>query len=367
MVKKTFYIIVIIAIGIALSYLGYKTINKPIKIGAEFNLTGDFSYMGINENKILHFLLSNYFKDLKIDLKVVDNHSTEDGTKKAIEELSKWGAQVIIGGAISKTGVPASIEATKMKIPFLGTTSTSAQLYNKKDYYFTSDYSNNTIAMATGLMLKKFKVNKLMIICTEENKSYSIDMADKIKNFVNYYKLWTIKNEDSIDFAKIRNTVKEDSIDSLLFTTNSRTTAIIAQNLRNNFHELKFFGTGWNSDNDLIKFGGESIDGFKSVSTYPKIPTKEMEDIEGKYIATYNENISDFFVFVYNDLEMLKEAIKNNCKTRNEFYSFFSTPRIYFGVDGKFYINEFGDAARNYNYLLYIKGNVWEETKLYTK
>ncbi len=365
--KKIIVILAVVIVALLITYAAIQNVNKPIKVGVEFNLTGDYSYMGISENKILHFLLANYFKDLNVQIKVVDDKSTVQGVKNAIDTLDKWGAQVIIGGAISKVGVPASIETTKRKIPFLGTTSTSAELYDKKDYYFTTDYSNNIISLATGIMLNKEKTKSLLIVCTNANKSYSMGLANKIKTFVPSYKILTVESRQEFDAKKARNIILNNNIDSVLFTTDSRTTAIIVQKLKDAFPKLKIFGTGWNSDNNLIKFGGTSVEGFESVSTYPKIANSKMRDIEDKYLDTYNESISDFFVFVYNDLVMLQSAVKNGYKDRNGFYQYLSVPREYAGVDGKFYINEFGDAQRNYVYLLYVQNEKWKQEKLTIK
>ncbi len=358
-------VIIVVSIAVVATFL-YLQANRPIKVGVAFNMSGDYSYMGISENRILHFLINNYFKNLPVQLKSLDDKSSDNGIKQAINTLNKWGAQVIIGGAISKVGVPASIYATKEKIPFLGTSSTSSKIFGKKDYYFTSDYSNSIISKATGIMIEKAKSKRTLIVCSNANKSYSVELAGYIKNYVKSCSVLTINSDDLqrqiID--RIVSEIKNKNFDSILFTIDSRTTAILAQKIKKEFPQIKLFGTGWNSDSNLIKFGGKSIEGFESVSTYPKIPNPLMSKIEKDYYSTYNDNISDFFVFIYNDLVMLKEAIGNGCRTKKEIYNYFSTPRYYNGVDGKFFINEFGDAQRNYIYLLYVNNGNWKQSKL---
>ncbi len=362
--NKILWVMIILAIVSGISMYIYYSTPKNIKIGVEFNLSGNYSYMGISENKILNFLLTNYFKDLPVEIKTLDDESSPTKVKSVIKELKKWGAKVIIGGAISKVGVPASIESTKEKIPFLGTSSTSARLFGKKDYYFTSDYSNSIISKATGIMLRNSNVKNLLVICSRNNKAYSLDLANQIKKYIKKFRILEIEDEKIIDLENIYNTIEKGKIDSVLFTVDSRTTAIIIQKIKTKISNLKFFGTGWNSDNNLIKFGGDSVNGFESVSTYPKIPNDRMKKIEDEYREEYNDNISDFFIFVYNDLVMLSNAIKDGCKTREEFYKYFSTPRVYNGVDDKFSINKFGDAERSYVYLLYVKNNSWQQKKL---
>lgn len=97
------------------------------------------------------------------------------------ETVNTYGAQVIIGGARSKTAVNMARAAEELHVPFLATTATAPAVTKGTRYTFTTSPSTDVQAVYYAFFLHNILKIKRIALLVEEDTLFAADFADALR------------------------------------------------------------------------------------------------------------------------------------------------------------------------------------------
>ncbi|WP_139120930.1 amino acid ABC transporter substrate-binding protein [Fervidobacterium thailandense] len=197
--------------------------------------------------------------------------SVETDPPKALARFARKGVKVIVG---PPTSGKASLFLPYLKkfnmVAISGTISSSRVL--QSGYVFSMTPSNDYMISMIERFLEQLGVKNLLIVLDPLNAEYSEEYLALGKKFavksVRYY------NEKSL--AK----VDLEGVDMAILTLNSRDAAQVSKLLRLKKPDIKLLGTDSTVNNDLINFGGSSVEGMLVIYPHKIEQEPEQELIE---------------------------------------------------------------------------------------
>ncbi|ERI94512.1 ligand-binding protein, receptor family [Clostridiales bacterium oral taxon 876 str. F0540] len=306
--KKTYTILLaaLILLSTAMFYINFKT---PIKIALIGNLEEEkynFSTSSIITARIAEKEINEKqgIKGRSTQLIIKDDNFKDP--QETIKFLKKNNIEAIISTSNSEEILRLKPYLDENKIVCFSVGATSSELSEKDDYIY-SMFPNDEKEVKTLIdYLNNNNLPKdIVIISTETNKNYKDSIGRSIKKFggnVAFEESWT---NDPIKY--IPNNIEGMKGKTILILSPARDTAIILQKLDN--HGLNnIFGLSWSGDENLISYGGKTVQNFRFISPV------NFAQSEGKYaeltdkLKAYGKSNGMLPAGVYKACYILKEA-----------------------------------------------------------
>jgi branched-chain amino acid transport system substrate-binding protein len=295
---------------------------EPIKIGEYASLTGKEAGFGQTSHHGLILALEEInaaggVLGRPLELAYEDNQTKSGESATAVKKLiSRDKVVAIIGEVSSGRSLEAAPIAQAAKIPMIAPAATNPKVTQTGNYIFRVCF----IDPFQGTVMAKFakedlKAKKVAILSSVSN-AYSLGLAKFFKEtFIEGGgQIGTEKNfsEGDKDFRAQLTAVKAAGVDAVFVPGYYTESALIVRQARDLGLTIPFFGgDGW-EDEQLLKIGGEALNGcyysthFSAENTDPVV-TKFVE----KYKTRWNGEIPGAFSALgYDAVYVLADAIK---------------------------------------------------------
>lgn len=302
-----------------------------IKIGAVIPITGDISTFGKSTKNGIELAVEQVnsaggINGKKIKLIVQDDENKPEQGVAVLQRLINNDKVVgVIGSVSSKVSIPMAAVATQNKIPLISGASTNPKFTSEKgnEYAFRACF----IDPFQGTVIAKFATENLKAktaaVLYDVGNDYTVGLAEYFKaafekagGKVTAYESY---NNGETDFSAQLTNVKKNPPDVIVLTDYYQNVGLIAKQARQlGLKSIFLGGDGWDSP-DLVKIGGEAVEGGYFCNHYSKDDTSpEVVKFINDYKAKYNEVPDALAALGYDAANMMFEAIKKAGSTDGE-------------------------------------------------
>ncbi len=346
--------------------------SEPIKIGVVATLTGENSKLsksGINglDIAIDEINQSGGIDGRQIELIIKDTEDSSEIAIKADAELIEDNVRIIIGPFTSGM-VTRTIEFINSKdILVLGPTASVDTLEEKDDHYirFIGSALNEAIALSDAAIKNEHK--KFAVIYDMTNVGFADKLAQDFKREIEAKENGTARllaidpqKDETLETALSR--VRELKPQAVLLVTNAKTSVTLAEKIKALNPDLQLYNSMWADTSELIKFGGDFVEGMivvngKSVDG----DTEAYKEFNKTYIERYGESPDFSAIYSYDAMKALIKAISESKSLEPKIVK---TKLLeiskYEGLQGLYSIDAYGDVNRDYHTFRIIDGMLEE-------
>lgn len=302
-----------------------------VKIGLNVELTGEMPAVGASSRNAAQLFadevnaeggLSLGGSKMPIKLIVGDNGAkAEQAAAVANRLITQDNVVAMVGPNASACAIPASEIAESLKCPMISPWSTNPKTTvdtstnESKKYVFRACFIDTFQAR----VLAKFALNKL----NAKTAAVIYDVASEAPNGqANLFKEVFEQNGGTVvafetyttgdrDFSAQLTKVKAASPDIIFLPAYYNDVPLIAQQARRLGITVPFVGSDAWSSPEIIKLGGEDIEGAYFCNHYStQIATPAAKNFMAAYKAKYNQEPDDVAALTYDTMGLLSEAIK---------------------------------------------------------
>ncbi|HEX2860893.1 MAG TPA: ABC transporter substrate-binding protein [Lacunisphaera sp.] len=295
---------------------------EPIKIGEYASLTGKEAGFGQTSHHGLLLALEEInaaggVLGRPLELAYEDNQTKSGESATAVKKLiSRDKVVALIGEVSSGRSLEAAPIAQAAKIPMIAPAATNPKVTQTGNYIFRVCFIDPFQGTVMAKFAKEDLKAKRVAILSSVSNAYSLGLARFFKETFTAAggEIGTEKNfsEGDKDFRAQLTAVKAAGVDAVFVPGYYTESALIVRQARDLGLTIPFFGgDGW-EDEQLLKIGGEALNGcyysthFSAENTDPAV-AKFVE----KYKARWNGEIPGAFSALgYDAVYVLADAIK---------------------------------------------------------
>jgi branched-chain amino acid transport system substrate-binding protein len=228
----------------------------------------------------------------KVEGLVQDTHLHKETALQAVHSLISSGASAIIGPMTSQTAVTIVPEINRAGIPMISPTVSTNKLAGIDDYFFRVYYTN---AQAASLLAERVLLQtpsiRIAAIYDLDNRAYTEDWVLQFQKILEQGG-GTLVGKIPFDFHKdslfldLARQAAETDPQGILILANAVDTAMICQQLVKIGVDLPRYATGWSYSDDLLQFGGKSVEGLMIIQSADLLdPSPAMQH----FVSSYQE------------------------------------------------------------------------------
>lgn len=203
---------------------------------------------------------------------IQDSRDDKETALQAVRKLAEHKVSAIIGPMTSQTAVAVVPEVNRARIPMIGPTVSTNQLNGLDDYFFRVYYTNAQAAKLLAQRLRSLDKSRIAAIYDLDNKAYTQDWINRFQEFFEQEEgAKVIKLPFDIHknplFLELATEVAESNPQGVLILANAIDSAMLCQQLEKLSIDLPRYATGWSYSDDLIQFGGKSVEGLSIIQS----------------------------------------------------------------------------------------------------
>lgn len=295
--------------------------SEVIKIGGIGPLSGDAATYGTSVKEGAELYLeeinnSGGIDGKKLELIFEDDQADPNSAKQAFNKLvDKDGVCSILGAVTSGATLAISPDSTNKKIPMITPSATEPTITNVGgDFMFRGCFIDSFQGKTLAKYAKETLGKKTAAVLYNVGSDYSKGIADafkkefednggKVVQFLSY-------NDGDTDFKAQLTKINSDKPDVLVLPDYYNVVGLIAKQAREMGIESQFLGgDGWESE-DLIKIGGDAVDGALYINHYfSEDDTDVVKNFVTSYKEKYNKEPDAFAALGYDTFKCLVTAI----------------------------------------------------------
>ena len=212
-------------------------------------------------------------KNRKVEGFVEDTRMHEATALHAVRSLLDNKVSAIIGPMTSQTAVTVVPEINRSQIPLVSPTVSTNKLNGLDDYFFRVYYTN---AQAAALLAKELSsrehINRIAVIYDLSNSAYTEDWVRHFQGVLEQSGGSLVARipfdlHSEPLFLDLATEAAEAKPEGILILANAVDTAMICQQLAKIGVDLPRYATGWSYSDDLIQFGGKSVEGLHVIQS----------------------------------------------------------------------------------------------------
>ena len=296
--------------------------REPIKLGEYASLTGKEAGFGQTSHQgvvlaIEEINAAGGVLGRRLELAYEDNQTKPGESATAVKKLiSRDKVVTIIGEVSSGRSLEAAPIAQQNRIPMVAPAATNPKVTQTGNYIFRVCFIDPFQGTVMAKFAKEDLKAKRVAILSSVSNAYSLGLAKFFKEtFIpNGGEVVSEKNfsEGDKDFRAQLTAVKAAGVDAVFVPGYYTESALIVRQARDLGLEMPFFGgDGW-EDEQLLKIGGEALNGcyysthFSAENTDPVVAA-----FTAKYKARWNnEAPGAFSALGYDAVYIIADAIK---------------------------------------------------------
>ena len=344
---------------------GIAAAAEDIRIGFTPPITGIHAAGGSLQMKAIKLALKEIngaggVNGRKIDLRVVDNQSTNPGALAALQKAVEQEKVLALMGYLYSTQVFATADAIKnYGIPtIIG--ATNVNITKQGNPWLFRVRPDDSVA--AGAMVKYIKEDTKFtkIGLLHDSDAFGTGGADLVEKGAKESGLTVVKREKSStgakDFTAELLAMKNAGAQILVFYGHQEATAVLQRQLRQLGSPFKFLGSPSSASKDALNLAKEASEGIWAVVDFVPGQTAENKRYAEAYQKEYNENYDSLAAWTYDGLKILVEAIKKAGEDRTKIREAILAIQGYKGVQGNFAFTPNGDGLSEVSIVQIEKG-----------
>lgn len=331
--------------------------KEEIKVGFSGCLTGRLSDMGIagRDGALLAVSQLNEQGGIggrKVRLIVKDDKQEAATAITVDQELIDEGVVAIIGHMTSSMSLAVLELINREKIVMISPTSTSNQLTGLDDYFIRTALPDRIqIKQTANLAINKLNLGKIAILHDISNKAFTegwrttfSELFTDLGGVVVFQQSFTSGKD--VGFKEIAESVIDSEAQGVVLIAGALDTALFSQHLRLQNDKLPLIATGWAKTPELIKHGGNSVEGLMLPQTHD---SQNQNPRYLKFIKDFQENFGYEPNFAatgaFDAANLLFEAI-GKAENQTDIKKAILSLKKFAGTQSVIEIDRFGDANR---------------------
>lgn len=330
--------------------------DNSVKVGVIMPQTGEFATFGgraLNGIK-LYAGMYNETHDKKLELIIIDNQSTPQGTLRAYHKLVKeYNVPFVIGAYSSANTMVLKPYAAQWQVPVITPTATSDVITLNNSYMFRTCFSDSAQGEALGRFAKgRMNISRLGILLdVDENGEYSKGLGRALgRSFELAGGRVMIEEGYSSDTKsfepQLRRVIKRKVNGIFAPTYCDEAVKIIKAARKLGFTDKVFGGDGWDEPEVMKKSGDAIVGCFFSAMFSPRYKSPVVRGFVARYQKDYGQTPGSCAAQGYDTVAIVVEAMKLTNEKRDFRQSLLAIQDFY-GVTGPISFEEDGNALKN--------------------
>lgn len=319
--------------------------KKSITIGVVLPTS---TQLGYEEDLVFRFYRDR-FKERGIPIDVIIENPPLDSAAivESFQRLTTNGADIIIGGEISKSGVILANESAKSGIMTLGITTSTHLLNGIKDNFYRINPSTDAVGTPFGAYVSAKGTKRVAVITSASNVAYAQALRTSFEEGFNGESM-------NLDYSD-----KPSLIDSIL-TFNPDAVVIILpgielgrciQRIRVHYPAMPVYASDWGFSQLTTIFAGEELNNIYTFTRRIE-PDPSFKPLIKEFEKQYQIECSFPGTYALSIGKLIEEMAEQTNYNIEEMKQTIEKPATYSTGFGQIYMNEFGDA---FNEFLYIR------------
>ncbi len=332
---------------------GLATAAEEIRIGFTPPVTGIHAAGGSLQVKAIKLALKEInaaggVNGKKIDLRIVDNQSTNPGALAALNKAVEQEKVLALIGCLYSTQVFATSDAIKQYgIPtFIG--ATNVNLTKQGNPWLFRVRPDDSIA--AGAMVKYIKQDTKLtkIGLLHDQDAFGTGGADLVEKYAKEVGLTVVKRMSTTTAVKDLTAellaMKNAGAEILIFYGHEEATALLQRQMRQIGSPFKFLGSPSAASKDSLNLAREAAEGIWAVVDFVPGQSEENRRYAEAFKKEYNEEYDSLSIWTYDGLKILANAIKKAGEDRDKIRQAILATQGYKGVQGSFSFTPNGDG-----------------------
>jgi len=340
---------------------------QDIRIGFTPPVTGASAAEGSFQIKAIKLALKEInaaggVNGKKIDLRMVDNQSTNPGALAALQKAVEQEKALVLVGSVKSTQILAMSDTIKnYGIPTIvgGTNVTLTRQGNPWLFRVRPDDSIAALAMIKYIK-EDAKLTKVGIL--HDTDAFGAGGADLVEKYTKENGLTLVKREkfttkDKDYTAQLLSLKNAGAQVMVVYAPNPEDAAVIMRQYRQLGSPYKYLGSPSSQHKDAINLAREASEGLLAVADFVPGATEANRKYAEDYKKEYNEEYDGLSIWTYDGLKILANAIKKVGEDRAKIRDAILATQGYKGGLGTFSFSPNGDGLHEVSVVQIEKGN----------
>jgi branched-chain amino acid transport system substrate-binding protein len=337
--------------------------SDVIKLGVNNEITGDNPIIGASAQKGIDLALEEINaaggvkvgdKMYKLAAEELDNEFKPEAAAAVAQKFAdRSDIMGMIGPNDSADVMPTIPIIEKAKLPSITPWATAVAITKDNDYFFRACFTDDF----QGAIIAKFAFNeekaKTAAVLYDMSNDYNVGIATifkktyeeiggKVVEFQTY-------GRGEKDFKSQLTKIVAANPDILLLPNFTAEVPLQAEQARSLGYKGKFMGSDTWGDKEIIKLGGQYIEGSLFVGHYAvDIASDKAKAFIAAFTKKYNDTPNDIAALNYDTVYLFKLAIENAGKVdRVSIHNGLAAIKQYEGVTGSMQFNDSGDPVKD--------------------
>lgn len=335
--------------------------KAPIRIGVVGTLSGVQSDLSVSGRRGIEIAVDQINKEggingRLIELTVKNDNNDPEMAVELVSQFEEEGIEIVIGHYTSGMLLATYEELLKHEILYIGPTVSADHLSSKEDNFIRFIASTKEQAEVINQVADRKGQKNFGVIYDQKNIGFNESLFGNFKSILEStggQVLWDYGfdelNENTYTELMGLFEGEDMNLDSVFIITNANDLALIVQEMRNNEYDYSVYGPLWAHTNDLIRVGGESVNGVHVVSGIDYNHASEtFRTFRDEYLRMYGEEITFSSIYSYESMMAVAEALRETDSEQWQDIKEYIVEREFEGLQGSFYVDEYGDNTRAY-------------------
>ncbi len=361
----------IILLGVAAGMMTLGALNlqaaDPIRIGFTPPVTGASADEGALQLKAIKLAVKQInaaggINGRPIDLRIVDNQSTNPGALAALQKAVEQEKVVALVSSVKSTQILAMSDAVKSYgIPtIMG--GTNATLTRQGNPWLFRVRPDDSIAAAAMVKYIKEDTKFTKVGLLHDTDAFGTGGADLVEKGLKEAGLTLVKREkyttkDKDFTAQILSLRNAGAQIMVLYGTNPADVAIIQRQYRQLGAPFKYIGSPSSQMRDTLSLSRDASEGILAVADFVPGQSAVNRKYAEDYKKEYNEVYDSTSAWTYDGLKILADAIKKSGEDRAKIRQSILSLKGYQGVLGTFSFTPNGDGLSEVSVVQIEKGS----------
>ncbi len=337
----------------------FKGESPPVKIGYIGSISGKYAAMGVSaKNGALlaaeEINLMGGINGRPVELKIMDDTGTPEGSLKAAQTLLSEGIKVIIG--------PFTTASATMMLPYInregiltvGPAIAGENLAGSDDFFIKLFPSTKTIGEKIAALAVRDNLNRMVIVTDLRNKRFGTTMTE---GFMPVYEAGGKTFGKTVEFFGSKDVrhgpVAQEAMgagpEGVFIIASPIDTAILSQKLKGIDPNIRLFTTPWAVAKELIQNGGKHVEGLRFYIPFIAGDRRpKYRAYKERYEKRFGEIPTHVSIFNYEAVQLVGKGLAaagdtDPVRVKGALLSL----GTFEGVQDNFVLNPTGDAKRS--------------------
>ncbi len=296
--------------------------REPILVGVPVGLTGLSGRLGVMGRNGIELAAAEInaaggVRGRPIELLVRDDGDSPETALEADRFLVDADVVCLVGHMASKTGVLTAAFATEKRVPLLSPTVSAPEHSGKDDYFFRIVASSDLQGRDLALHALASGRRRAAVAWELTNRSYSIPMKERFEETFragggSILGGLGFPTGSDTDYSAVAESLMAGDPDAILLSASAWDVANICQALAGAGASPLVLIPLWGRTDDLLAFGGRSVEGVVAVSGLdPDHPGEANRAFREAFRARYGEEADFGAEYGYEAMRIMAQALEN--------------------------------------------------------